>query len=107
MTETEQVRETIWKTMPMVYCENCYLHHPGNYTREDCVTYQERPCALENVYIDAILSIPGVVVLAEDQHTPENPYDVGPYNYYNRGKNLAYDQAQEDMADWVKKAEGE
>ena len=46
---------------------------------------------------DQILAIPGLCVKADDQSLPENRYDYGPYNYHLRGKNLAYDQAQEDM----------
>ena len=49
---------------------------------------------------DQILVLPEIAVLDEDQSLPDCPYDVGPYNYFNRGKSLAYDQAQEDMADW-------
>ena len=58
--ETEEMshfRKRVAEAMPPVNCETCYLHKPGNYTRKDCVTYGKRPCALEDIYIDAILAL--------------------------------------------------
>lgn len=53
----EKVREEVLKAMPIVSCEVCCFHKPGNYTRKDCVTYGKRECAADKMYIDQILSL--------------------------------------------------
>lgn len=55
--DIRRLREDIRVAMPPVNCETCYLHKPGTYTRQDCVTYGKRECALETVYIDRICQL--------------------------------------------------
>ena len=52
-----EIREQIVKAMPIAYCDTCYLHKPGTYSRKDCITYGKRLCALEEIYVDQILAI--------------------------------------------------
>lgn len=57
----EEQKKQIVDAIPFVaWCEICYFHKPGNYTRQDCVTYEKRLCKLQEVTIERIAKILGV-----------------------------------------------
>jgi len=96
VSEHEQVREQIAKRV------RCYYFH----NNEDIARSDETAAEILSLkWPDGSFML---VATDLDQHLPENPYDVGPYNYYLHGKSNSYYQAQQDMlkAGWVKKAEG-
>ena len=100
-TMSEQVREAIRSVLKIAY-DNGFCAARGMFYTQG-----------EDVLADRILSLtwsdgsPMLAATDLDQHLPENPYDVGPYNYYLHGKSNSYYQAQQDMlkAGWIR-AEG-
>ncbi|MBU1173073.1 MAG: hypothetical protein KKD44_26215 [Proteobacteria bacterium] len=87
MNERERVREAIAKEI----CEGLY----PSVSWETLLNKQE----YLRVASQILTEVPGLRIEADDQYTPINPYDVGPYNYYIRGKSIAYQDAQQEMID--------